>query len=72
MLINDTTIDSNKLHIGFDVVKKIIAIEKDLNEHKTLLTIWENLPTNLGSFCCTEYPTVIGGKRIHFCKIVIA
>jgi hypothetical protein len=66
VLINDTTIDSNKLHLGFDVIKKIIAIENNLNEHKTLLIIWEILPINLGLFCCTENPKAIGGKPIFF------
>lgn len=72
MLINDTTIDCNKLRIGFNVVKEIIAMENDLNEHKTLLIIWEILPTNLGLFSCTGNPKAIGGKPILFCRIVVA
>lgn len=63
VLINDTNIDSNKLQIGFNIVKKIITAENECNEHKTLLIIWDMLPIYLGSFCCTKNPEGIGGNK---------
>jgi hypothetical protein len=67
VLINDTNIDNNKLHSGFNIVKKIITTENECNEHKTLLIIWDMLPIYLGSFCCTNNSKGIGGNK----KIVL-
>lgn len=64
--MNCKTIDSNKLQIGFNIIKKIITTEDGFKEHKTLLTIWNMLPTILGSFCCNENSKVIGGNKNSF------
>lgn len=63
VLINDTNIDSYKLQIGFNIVKKIITTENECNDYKTLLIIWDMLPIYLGSFCCTKNPNEIGGNK---------
>lgn len=64
--MNDNNIAKHKIQMGFDIVKKIIAAENDINEHKTLLIIWDMLPTQLGSFCCNETPKAIHGIKYIF------
>uniref|UniRef100_A0A2S2PIK9 Uncharacterized protein n=1 Tax=Schizaphis graminum TaxID=13262 RepID=A0A2S2PIK9_SCHGA len=66
VLINDTNIDNNKLHSGFNIVKKIITKENECNEHKTLLIIWDMLPIYLGLFCCTNNSKGIGATNLTF------
>ncbi|VVC28023.1 Hypothetical protein CINCED_3A019811 [Cinara cedri] len=65
-LINDNNIDRYKQQMGFNIIKKIIATENDNNEHKTLLIIWDMLPTQLGSFCCNESPHVTEATNLIF------
>lgn len=57
--------------MGFDIVKKLIATEYDINEHNTLLIIWDMLPTQLGSFCCNKNLKVIQGIMLIFFIIPI-
>lgn len=52
--------------MGFNIVRKIITTENDINEHKTLLIIWDMLPTLLGSFCCTENMKIIQCIKHNF------
>lgn len=66
MLIHDSNINRNKLQIGFTILKQIITTENNANDNKTLIIIWNMLPTCLGSFCCTENSKVIGGDKNIF------
>lgn len=69
MLIRDSSIDRNKLQIGFNILKQIITTENnsEQNNNKILIIIWNILPTYLGLFCCTEDSDVIGGNLTFMC-----
>lgn len=71
VLANDTNVHNHNLRIGFKILRQIITTEKECNEYKTLLVIWEMLPTYLGSFCCNENLNLTGSNKTHFVRIFI-
>jgi len=66
VLIHDSSIDKSKLKLGFNILKQIIIAETNSNDSKTLIIIWNMLPTYLGSFCCIEDSKVIGSNKNTF------